>query len=138
MYRFQESYAIRWPKPVVSSSSTQAIADLISRVLDGAPTAKLFQVEVNPDLAMNGKDVFELLNGSTPGTILISASSGVAAAWGFNYYLKYVTNSSCMIHFNFTLSSHSYHMCSLLVRQKYSNFWFDIDSIIFIYSNCCK
>ncbi len=102
MYHFKESYAtrnvIRWPKPAVSASSTQAIADLISRVLDNAPTAKLFQVEITSDLAINGKDVFELLNGSTPGSILISASSGVAAAWGFNYYLKYVANSSCMIH----------------------------------------
>jgi len=71
---------------------------LISRVLDNAPTAKLFQVQINADLAVNGKDVFELLNGSTHGSILISASSGVAAAWGFNYYLKYVADSSCMIH----------------------------------------
>jgi hypothetical protein len=66
-------------------------------VLDGAPAAQLFQVSINADLALNGKDVFELSNGSTPGSILISASSGVAAAWGFNYYLKYVADSSCMI-----------------------------------------
>ena len=26
--------------------------------------------------------------------VLITANSGVAAAWGFNYYLKYYTNSS--------------------------------------------
>jgi hypothetical protein len=103
LYHFKESYAIgntiRWPKPVVSASSTQAIIDLIYRVLDGAPTARLFQVSINPDLAINGKDVFQLSNGSTPGSILISASSGVAAAWGFNYYLKYVADSSCMINF---------------------------------------
>jgi hypothetical protein len=72
---------------------------LISRVLDGAPTAQLFQVSINPGLALNGKDVFELSNGSTPGSILISASSGVAAAWGFNYYLKYVADSSCINRF---------------------------------------
>jgi hypothetical protein len=73
---------------------------LISRVLDGAPTAKLFQVSINASLSLNGKDVFELTNGSAPGSILISASSGVAAAWGFNYYLKYVALSSCMTEFS--------------------------------------
>ncbi len=103
MYYFEESSAIhnpiRWPKPVVSSSSAQAIADLISRVLDGAPAAQLFQLSINPDLAVNDKDVFQLSDGSTPGSILISASSGVAAAWGFNHYLKYVANSSCMTYF---------------------------------------
>jgi alpha-N-acetylglucosaminidase len=97
LYPFQGSEAVQWPKPVVSSSSAQAISDLISRVLDGAPSARLFQVSINADLAVNGKDVFQLSNGSTPGSISISASSGVAAAWGFNYYLKYVADSSCKI-----------------------------------------
>ena len=27
-------------------------------------------------------------------TLLIKANTGVAAAWGFNYYLKYFCNSS--------------------------------------------
>ncbi|CAM4853056.1 unnamed protein product [Rotaria socialis] len=93
-----ESYAIesviQWPKPIASSSSAKAITDLIDRVLDGAPVAQLFQVSINADLAINGKDVFLLSNGSASGSILISASSGVAAAMGFNYYLKYVAQSS--------------------------------------------
>jgi hypothetical protein len=97
LYHFEGSEAVQWPKPVVSSSSAQAISDLISRVLDGAPSARLFQVSINADLAVNGKDVFQLSNGSAPGSISISASSGVAAAWGFNYYLKYVADSSCKI-----------------------------------------
>ncbi|CAF1099936.1 unnamed protein product [Adineta steineri] len=90
----QSNSAIQWPKPTVSTSSTQAIADLISRALNGAPSAKLFQLSIDTHLADNGKDVFELSNGSTTGSILISASSGVAAAWGFNYYLKYIAQSS--------------------------------------------
>ncbi|CAF3308418.1 unnamed protein product [Rotaria sp. Silwood2] len=85
---------IQWPKPIASSSTAQAISDLISRVLDGVPIARLFQVSINTNLAVNGKDIFELSNGSMSGSILISASSGVAAAWGFNYYLKYVADSS--------------------------------------------
>ncbi len=92
---FEGSTAIEWPKPVASPSAEKAISDLISRVLDGAPAAGLFQVSINADLAVNGKDVFELSNGSASGSILISASTGVAAAWGFNYYLKYVADSSC-------------------------------------------
>ncbi|CAF4137444.1 unnamed protein product [Adineta steineri] len=93
---FKGSDAIEWPKPIAysSSSSAQVISDLISRVLDNASSAKLFQVSIQPDLAVNGKDVFVLSNGSTSGSIKISASTGVAAAWGFNYYLKYVADSS--------------------------------------------
>ena len=67
---------------------------MISRVLDGAPTARRFHVSLNADLADNGKDVFQLSNGAEPGSIAISASTGVAAAMGFNYYLKYVADSS--------------------------------------------
>ncbi|CAF1542216.1 unnamed protein product, partial [Adineta steineri] len=64
------SNAIQWPKPITysSSSSAQVISDLISRVLDNAPSAKLFQVSIQPDLAVNGKDVFVLSNGSTSGS----------------------------------------------------------------------
>lgn len=130
MYSLKESYAIRtpvqWPKPVRAISSPHAILDLITRVLDNAPSAKLFQVTIAPDLAFNTKDVFEIMNGSTTGSILITASSGVAAAWGFNYYLKYVTNSSgtkLFLHITLSLSLflpiHFYHLCSLLVWKKY-------------------
>ena len=90
------SKSIRWPKPIVSPQLTaQAISNLIDRVLDHSPAAQLFQIQISPQLAVNDKDVFQLSNGSSAGTILISASSGVAAAMGFNYYLKYVADSSC-------------------------------------------
>ncbi|CAF4217758.1 unnamed protein product, partial [Rotaria sordida] len=42
-------------------------------------------------------DVFELSNESTPGTILISASTNVAVAWAFSYHLKYIANRSDII-----------------------------------------
>lgn len=88
---------MQWPKPVASPSQAQAILDLISRALDGSPAVKNFEIELNADLAVNGKDVFEITNGSTTGSLRISASTGVAAAWGFNYYLKYIANSSGLI-----------------------------------------
>ena len=89
--------AVQWPKPPLSSTTPRAITDLIARVLDNAPAARLFHINITADQETDGKDAFELSNGQRPGTILISASSGVAAAWGFNYYLKYVANSSCKI-----------------------------------------
>lgn len=94
MYYVKESNAIQWPKPITSQSSAQAISALISRVLNGSSVAGLFHVSIDANLAVNGKDVFELSNGTTAGTISITASTGVAAAWGFNYYLKYVADSS--------------------------------------------
>ncbi|CAF3670333.1 unnamed protein product [Rotaria sordida] len=95
---------IIWPKPIVSPASTsKAVSDLISRVLDDAPSANLFQISIKANLSINGKDVFELSNGSIPGSILISASTGVAAAWAFNYYLKYIADSSCMTQYIKTL-----------------------------------
>jgi hypothetical protein len=107
LHYLKVSAAVHWPKPIASSSSAQAVSDLISRVLDGAPTARLFQISLNADLAVNGKDVFVLSNGSTPGTISISASTGVAAAMGFNYYLKYVAHSSGRISDKIQSKSHS-------------------------------
>ncbi|UJR13454.1 hypothetical protein I4U23_000468 [Adineta vaga] len=56
--------------------------------------AKRFEIVVNANLAVNGKDVFEIFNGSTSCSIRISASTSLAAAWGFNYYLKYVADGS--------------------------------------------
>lgn len=91
--------SVQWPKPPISPTGTaQAVKDLIGRVLEDQQTAELFQVTVDPQLAVNDKDVFVLSNGSSAGSILISASTGVAAAMGFNYYLKYVADSSCKNH----------------------------------------
>jgi hypothetical protein len=127
LYYFEESKAVQWPKPIASPTAPQAISDLISRILDGAPASRLFQVSINENLAVNGKDVFELSNGTEQGTISISASTGVAAAWGFNYYLKYVADSSCRIEYEIQFECNSFSY-SLLVRKKYSNIWFEIIS----------
>ena len=105
--------------------------DLIARVLDNAPSSKYFQVSIDESLAVNGKDVFKLSNGATPGTISISASTGVAAAMGFNYYLKYVAHSSGkmknLVFFCFVLLLNINF--SLLVGKEYCQYLFEIDSI---------
>ncbi|CAF4199817.1 unnamed protein product [Rotaria sordida] len=87
--------SIHRPKSTVSSSKSNS--DLISQALDGAPATNFFQVSIKAELAINDKDVFELSNESTPGTILISTSTNVAVAWAFNYHLKYIANSSDII-----------------------------------------
>jgi len=63
LYHFEGIKAVQWPKPIASSSSSQAVSDLISRVLDGAPAANLFRISIDADLAVNGKDTFQLSNG---------------------------------------------------------------------------
>lgn len=134
---------IQWPKPPISPISTaQSIKDLINRVLDNAPSANLFEVQINPQLAVNDKDVFQLSNGASSGTVLISASSGVAAAMGFNYYLKYIGDSSCMYRMftRFTFISCDNKCCflhSLLVGKKYSTIQFITSTVTIDDSNHC-
>ncbi|RNA17676.1 alpha-N-acetylglucosaminidase isoform X1 [Brachionus plicatilis] len=48
----------------------------------------------NQDLNSKSLDSFELSMVQNDKKLLIRANSAVAAAWGFNYYLKYYTNSS--------------------------------------------
>ena len=69
---------------------SQAVKALICRVL---PTAKAsrFEIRVNSSMLSNdGKDI--ALIDATNGTVTITASSGVAASWAFNHYIKYFCN----------------------------------------------
>lgn len=60
----------------------QAALKIITRYINSNQVA----VEVNPLLFNDNKDVFVLRTSN--GVLNIRASSGVAAVWGFNYYLK--------------------------------------------------
>jgi alpha-N-acetylglucosaminidase len=76
-----------------STPETQAttVQDLISRTLPAE--ASLFDVKVDPDLGNNDlNDVFRLEKLAS-GIIQITGTTGVAAAAGFNHYLKYFCNS---------------------------------------------
>ncbi|KAL0829968.1 hypothetical protein ABMA28_003433 [Loxostege sticticalis] len=64
------------PPSVQQSAAAAIIAKYMSNV----------NVEVNPILFKDNKDVFSLR--TTKGQLRIRASTGVAAVWGFNYYLK--------------------------------------------------
>lgn len=64
----------------------QTVLQLIERIIPGRQ--KEFIVIIENDLATNGLDRFEFQ--TVNDTILqITATTGVAAAWGFNHYLKY-------------------------------------------------
>ncbi|XP_017783201.1 PREDICTED: alpha-N-acetylglucosaminidase isoform X2 [Nicrophorus vespilloides] len=65
---------------------TDAVIALIQRALPHH--YEKFVVFINQSIAVQGKDVFSLLK-LRDGNILILGTSGVAAASGFNYYLKY-------------------------------------------------
>ncbi|XP_045479200.1 alpha-N-acetylglucosaminidase [Harmonia axyridis] len=71
-----------------SEKQTKAVTDLIERILP--QHAKYFRVVVNSSQAENEKEFFRLK--SDNGTINIYATTGVAAASGFNHYLKYFCN----------------------------------------------
>ncbi|XP_022258872.1 alpha-N-acetylglucosaminidase-like isoform X2 [Limulus polyphemus] len=75
--------------PDIQASSSpkvqeDAVRNLIRRLLPFH--SESFKVKVDLDLGPKDQDTFELK--SVNGSIQVSGSSGVAAAWGFHYYLK--------------------------------------------------
>ncbi|XP_019869877.2 alpha-N-acetylglucosaminidase isoform X2 [Aethina tumida] len=70
------------------NDQTAAALDLIKRILPQRYGD--FEVKIDEDLG-EGKDTFRLEN--IDGKIRITATTGVVAAAGFNYYLKYYCNS---------------------------------------------
>lgn len=80
------SLNLEYLDPVILQTKTspkvqeQAAYQIISKYLNSV------NVVVNPILFDNHKDVFNIR--TVDGTLQIRASSGVAAVWGFNYYLK--------------------------------------------------
>lgn len=73
---------------VTATEQKIAAANVISRIL---PVEQANKFEVNIDLCLP-KNTFKLLKNETSNTVAITASSGVAACKGFNYYLKYYCN----------------------------------------------
>ncbi|XP_063987434.1 alpha-N-acetylglucosaminidase isoform X2 [Diachasmimorpha longicaudata] len=68
----------------------EAAADLISRII--GRNSKLFVVSIDSTIGPEGRDTFKLLKSSL-GTLHITATTGVAAAWGFHFYLKHYCNA---------------------------------------------
>ncbi|XP_022916641.2 alpha-N-acetylglucosaminidase [Onthophagus taurus] len=72
------------------TTQSNAVLELIQRIIPDR--AEDFIVEVNPNLMLNGKELFHI-ESVTSDKIKISGTTGVVAATGFNYYLKYYLNS---------------------------------------------
>ena len=73
----------------------KAVKNLISRVIDNVHNIDDFVVEINPSaIGIQDLDTFILEMIDDDSKLKITANSPVAAAWGFNYYLKYYANSS--------------------------------------------
>ncbi|XP_064605833.1 alpha-N-acetylglucosaminidase-like [Liolophura sinensis] len=62
-----------------------AVQGLIQRLIPSRATE--FQVSVDPSIGPANKDTFKLT--SQNGDVLVTGTSGVAAAWGLQHYLKY-------------------------------------------------
>jgi alpha-N-acetylglucosaminidase len=71
-----------------------AVLDLINRIVPEHSTDFLVKIDefLNPSDQLI--DTFELETINQNKKLLIKANSGVAAAWGFNYYLKFYCNST--------------------------------------------
>lgn len=67
-----------------------AVENLIKRTIPDRYSE--FTVIIDSDLVTDGKDLFKLVS-TNDGKIQITGTTGVAAASGFNYYLKYFCNA---------------------------------------------
>ncbi|KAF5300021.1 hypothetical protein FQR65_LT09278 [Abscondita terminalis] len=74
---------------VSDETQAQAVKDLLTRLIP--KHAHKFLVDVKRSLVEDGKDVFQLTR-QKDGSVLITGSTGVSAATGFNHYLKYYCN----------------------------------------------
>ncbi|KAF7987757.1 hypothetical protein HCN44_003620 [Aphidius gifuensis] len=78
-------------KPKSSADDQQKAAfNLIERIVKN--NSKLFSVIVDPTRSPEGKDKFTITKNQL-GQIQVLANSGVAAAWGFHYYIKNYCNA---------------------------------------------
>lgn len=71
-----------------------AVLDLINRIVPEFTNDFLVKIDENLNTNDNLIDTFQLEMIQQNKKLLIKANTAVAAAWGFNYYLKYYCNSS--------------------------------------------
>ena len=79
---------------VPTAVQEQAVEDLITRLL-GPTNASRFTIVVNASFgSQQDLDFFEYVTNTADGKLVITGTSGVAAALGFSHFLKY----SCHCH----------------------------------------
>lgn len=90
-FDFEKTFGNIGPKTSPEISEI-AVKELIQRLI--GDNVSFFNITVNPDLMTDYKDVFTIFKNDDDEYVSIAGSSGVAAAWGFHYYLK----NYCMSH----------------------------------------
>ncbi|VEN63451.1 unnamed protein product [Callosobruchus maculatus] len=85
---FEETLSHLKPK-TTSKTQEDAVLGLIKRSIPNG--YKFFLVKVDPNFGPSGKETFQVQK-STTGFVKIVGTTGVAAATGLNYYLKYYCN----------------------------------------------
>jgi alpha-N-acetylglucosaminidase len=81
-------------RPRSNQEYESAVLDLISRLVPQYSDDFLVKIDENLNEQDVLLDTFELEMVNQNRKLLIKANTAVAAAWGFNYYLKYYCNSS--------------------------------------------
>ena len=80
---------------VSDESQAEAAIDLLTRLLP--EVARKVRIVVNRGWRLEGaRDTARLFAAEGHDRLTIQASSGVAAAWGFHHYLKYLIKSTVL------------------------------------------
>lgn len=83
-----------WAQKYNVEELESSVMNLINRIVGKHHNVNDFIVKIDEKLNPDRMDAFELEMVQNNRKLLIKATSPVAAAWGFNHYLKYYTNSS--------------------------------------------
>ena len=81
-------------KTRTNSQYEAAVRDLITRIIGDKQDPSNFLIKINDKSSDYELDTFQLEMIDNDSRLQITANSPVAAAWGFNYYLKYFSQSS--------------------------------------------
>ncbi|XP_076052880.1 N-acetyl-alpha-glucosaminidase isoform X2 [Oratosquilla oratoria] len=75
---------------VGKEDQTAAVNELVKRLLKDQ--SHLFDLRVKPSLGPQGRDTFQINSPGQKSTVVITGTTGVAAAWGLLHFLKYSCN----------------------------------------------
>lgn len=89
-FRLKQYAHIKTKTPV--GVQEQAVKDLITRLI-GSELASRFSIVVDGSISSVGLDSFQYVTDPTDGKLVITGTTGVAAALGFSHFLKYVCYS---------------------------------------------
>lgn len=126
-----------FPSPTTEDSvQTLAARAVAARLLHSK--ANLFNIQVNKSIKIDNKDTFQIMKDVASGSINVTGSSGVAACWGLNHYLKHhchchvswdgdqLNLPSILPDVNYTINAMDvYRYYQNVVTTSYSFVWWD-------------